>query len=303
MTEQSLLIVGGIFVLTVVAFFVSRLLFERARATEPAEADGRPARDVDMDKAFEDLVQHSGTGWSVGQALILFVMTGLVVAAALFFWSQNEFTLPVGLALGAAGLLLALWMMRARRRRIFQSQLPDAFYFMARSLRAGLSLEQTINRAGDQLDEPLAGELRRCAHQINLGLHPHLALQNTARRIAVPDFDIFVATVGLYYHSGGNLALLLDRLAASTRDRINFLGYFRSATALGRIAGIFIASAVPILLIVYAFWQPDTTAQGFQYDPGHIIYQTAAGQQLLIIAVILEIIGIIWFLYLLRVDY
>ncbi len=72
-----------------------------------------------------------------------------------------------------------------------------------------------------------------------------------ADRVRLPDFKIFVSTVGLSYQSGGNLALLLDRLAVAARDRIQFLGYFRAATALGRTAGIVLGLAMPVLVIAY----------------------------------------------------
>ena len=101
----------------------------------------------------------------------------------------------------------------------------------------------------------------------------------------------------------GMIELVTGRMVINPQRLSWSVGEARVRGAVFAIAGVFIASAVPILLIVYALWQPDTGPQGFQYDPGRIIYQTAAGQQLLAIAVILEIIGIIWFLYLLRVDY
>ena len=148
-------------------------------------------------------------------------------------------------------------------------------------------------RAGDQLDEPLAAEFRRCSGQIHLGLHPHKALQSTAQRIRLSDFDVFVSTVGLYYQAGGNLALLLDRLAASTRDRIQFLGYFRAATVLARIAGLILAPRSPSSLSPTRSSSPNTRATFSRPPPA----------QLLATAIILEIVGVLWFIFLLRVDY
>jgi tight adherence protein B len=302
-SDQAFVIAVVIFLASVAIFFVARFLLDRGtdRSLALVSSDGDrddaaapPDLAARVDRSFHGLVYHSGLGLSMGQTLWFIAMTAGALAALLYFWSGEEGAAVVGLALGLGLALLVFWILQARRRRLFQGQLPDAFYFLARSLRAGLSLEQALTRAGEQLDEPLAGEFRRCARQIQLGLHPQRALRNMAARLDLADFDIFVSTVGLYYHGGGNLALLLDRLAASARDRVQFLGYFRAATALGRAAGFVLAAAVPVIVIAYALLRPEHVG---------VLFDTTAGWQILGIAALLEIIGVIWFLFLLRVEY
>jgi tight adherence protein B len=306
--DQNIIVLAAIVFFASAVFFVARRLLDRDQARLERRLafpdDGYkpgslvPATSPDwaerLDRSFGGLVHRTGLGLSPAQTLSLFALTAGALAVLLFFWRGEEWAAALGLVLGIILAFLFLWVLERRRRRLIQSQLPDAFYFMARSLRAGLSLEQTLTRAGEQLEDPLAAEFRRCASQIQLGLHPHQALLITANRLALSDFDVFAATVGLYYRSGGNLALLLDRLAASTRDRIQFLGYFRAATALARAAGFFLAAAVPALVIAYAAWQPEHVG---------MLFHSAAGWQILGIAALLELAGIVWFLYLLRVDY
>ena len=311
MIIQDALIIGAILFLAGIAFVVARRLLERSLAPPSRslavqlEKDATitwpnrpqaPTPDLEerMDKSFEGMVQESGLGFNPGQVLGLCILTGISMAALLFFWSEDELAGAAGLALGVFIPLLVVAFYQRRRRNLLFSQLPDAFFFLARSLRAGLALEQGLTRAGEQLEEPLAGEFRRVASQIQLGLHPQKALQNMADRLRLPDFNVFVSTVSLAYQSGGNLALLLDRLAAATRDRIQFLGYFRAATALGRTAGFVLGAAVPALVIAYAILEPDHARD---------LFRTADGLQLLAIATVLEIIGVAWCFYLLRVDY
>jgi Flp pilus assembly protein TadB len=88
--------------------------------------------------------------------------------------------------------------------------------------------------------------------------------------------------------------LLLDRVAAATRDRNQFRGQFQASTALGRATGFFISLAAPVLLLVYFFLQPDYLIKFAQYP---------AGLAALIVAGALQVIGAVWILYLLRVDY
>jgi tight adherence protein B len=185
-------------------------------------------------------------------------------------------------------------MLQARQRRLLQNQLPDTFYLLARSLRAGLSLEQAIKLAGEEGPRPLAEEFRRASAQIQLGLSVPAALQLAAKRLQLFDFNALVATVSMYQSTGGNLALLLDRLAAATRDRNQFRNHFLAATALGRVTAIALALGAPLLALAYALWQP-TFALPF--------FQSSAGLITLVIALGLELLGAFWLYRLLRFDY
>jgi tight adherence protein B len=130
--------------------------------------------------------------------------------------------------------------------------------------------------------------------KIKLGLSVPAALRGMARRVDLPDFNIFVTAVTLHRTVGGNLTHLLDRVATSTRDRNTFRGYVRAATALSRITGFAIAAAAPLLFFGYLFWQPNFIAT---------FTQSQAGMRALWIALGLELIGAAWMYYLLRIDY
>jgi tight adherence protein B len=175
-----------------------------------------------------------------------------------------------------------------------QEQMPDVFFSLARSMRAGLSLEQALTQVGNLHLKPLSDEIRRCAEQLSLGLSVPAALQLAAQRIQLPDFNVFASVVSLHRSIGGNLGLMLDRLATSTRDRNLYLGYFRSTTILGRITAIVIGLAVPLIFLYYALFQPDYIQRFFE---------TGAGVTALIVAAVLEAIGVVWLYFLMKVDY
>jgi len=115
-----------------------------------------------------------------------------------------------------------------------------------------------------------------------------------AERVRLTDLNIFVSVVTLHRQVGGNLALLLDRVAAHTRDRNLFRGQFKAATALGRATGLFISAAAPALLVVYGVLQPEYLVK-FARNP--------SGMAALGVAALLQVVGALWIFYLLRVDY
>ena len=85
------------------------------------------------------------------------------------------------------------------------------------------------------------------------------------------DYLAFVSAVALYQTTGGELAMVLDRLASGARDRNQFRRQFFASTARGRVTAIIIGAAVPLLLLVYAMQEPERSQgpQGVRYrqDP------------------------------------
>jgi tight adherence protein B len=247
-----------------------------------------------IDQGFIGMVERSGLGLSPDQALGVMCLVGVTLATILYLWREELWLLAVGLIVGMAVPLGWFLFLQARWRRQLQDQLPDAFFLLARSLRAGLNLDQALALLASEGLPPLSDEIRRCVEKINLGLAVPTALQMAARRIQLTDFNVFVSVVTLHRTTGGNLPLLMDRLAASTRDRNQYIGYFRSATALGRVTAIAIGSAVPIIFLGYAFFEPTYFGRFFESSAGVIALCIAFG---------LEIIGAIWLYLLLRVEY
>lgn len=247
-----------------------------------------------MDTAFNSMIQHTGMDVEPAQALALIALVAVALCAVLFFWRGELWLSVLGLIVGGGGTLIVFLVLQSRYRRQLSEQLPDAYYLLARSLRAGLSLEQAIALTGEQGAKPLATEFQRCAAQLQLGLAVPAALELVGRRMHMLDFDVFATTVSLHYTMGGNLAMLLDRLAASTRDRNHFRGYFRTATALSRVTAIAIGAMTPALLLYYAIFPPE-----------HVLafFQSSSGWTALAVAGVLQLIGVVWMYRLLRVQY
>jgi tight adherence protein B len=173
--------------------------------------------------------------------------------------------------------------------------MPEGLYLLARSLRAGLSLEQALVTIRPYCPRPLSEVFGRVADQVELGLSPQEALQRTAAALRLPDFEALAALVSLHRRVGGNLPAVLDRLAAGSRDRSQFRGYYRAQTALARLSAAFIALAPPVIALAYYLDQPDLFLNFFR---------TPLGLGLFGLVLVLEVVGIFWSMFLVRrVDY
>jgi tight adherence protein B len=260
----------------------------------PNLSPDKPTMRDRFDLAFDSMIQRTGLELSSAEALGLISFLAVVLAASLVLWRGQLWLGLVGIGLGVFLPLAVFWLMQARYRQQLQAQLPDAFYMLARALRAGLSLEQAMEVVGEQGTKPLGQEFKRCTAYLKLGLTVPAALQLMADRVRLLDFNAFVSAVSFQRTTGGNLAVILDRLAASTRDRNQFRGYLFAATAQARASAIFLACAGPALLLGYAIWQP-AHVQTF--------FSTTTGWMVLAGALTLELLASIWLYNILRIDY
>jgi tight adherence protein B len=246
-----------------------------------------------FDRDFNQLLVNSGTDVGADKTVAWIMLCAVGAGIGMYLWRSEPWMALLGFIIGLAIPTSWLFLVANRRRRLIQQQMPDAIFLLSRSLRSGLAVEQGIQMLAEEGDNPLAEELQRVSDQVKLGLTVPVALQNASQRIGVIDFTIFASIMSLHRGTGGQLPLLLDRLAAGVRDRAQYHGQFRAQTALGRITAIALGVAVPFIFLWYVLFQPETV-QIFLNAPG--------GISMLVTAFGLEIIGVIWLHQLLKTD-
>jgi tight adherence protein B len=256
----------------------------------------RPPRSVgdSLDRWFERVVGRSEAAMSGSLAASYLLLVGVVAGTGVWLWNQRvELAIASGMAAMAA-LLGFYWFMHWRWGRRVQEQLPDTFHLMSRSLRAGLTVDQSVKLIADQGEKPLSAEFKRTGEHLDLGMPVPAAFRMTADRIGLPDFGLLATLIAMHRETGGNLALLVDRLAQTVRSRNQFRGQVAAVTALGRLSGLCIALAAPAFMIFYYMIYPDYLTR---------LTESQQGMTALLIAVTLEVVGVAWLLWLLRVDY
>jgi tight adherence protein B len=245
------------------------------------------------------LIERTGLELDPMMALAIVILCGTLLGGGVFLWRidiEPWLGVPAFFLGAAVPVAFFLWR-QGRWRRIQQAQLPDALFLLARSLRAGRSLEQAIQLVGEQGAPPLAREFSRMYRQIDLGIPMDRVVRGTAERLDFVDFNVFASVLGLHRGTGGNLPLLLDRLAITTRDRNQFEGQYRAATVLGRTSALFIAGMVCLILIYFFFFQRDWALRFFDTSEGYV------GLALFCTAIGLEVGGLALMYFLLRYDY
>jgi tight adherence protein B len=238
-----------------------------------------------MARDLELLLYQAGLNWRVGTLILMMMVTGALVFLACAVLLHRPL---VGLV---AGLVLAFipywWVNGKKNKRMhqFSEQLPDALDLMTSALRAGLSFPAALQLVAQESPEPLAQEFAVTFDEQNLGLDIKEALVNLTERVESIDLRFFVTAVIIQRETGGNLAEIMESIGRIIRERFKILGDVRARTAHGRMTGL-ILSVLPAALGMIIFLIAPEYMITFFRDP--------AGQYMLILCAILQIVGFLW---------
>ncbi len=264
------------------------------RVPRLSEHGGREGPIAAFDRWFIQLLRESGLGWDATSASLLLILSGLLLGGALFLWGEHP--LPAGWGLIVGALLPLGYVIHRRRKRFkrLQDQLPAALDMMARGVRAGQSLDQAFALLGGHSPEPLATEFRYGARQLEMGLGMPAVMRSFLSRVRLDDVRIFATTLAVHRETGGNVALALERLAAVVRDRLSYRRQLRVATGAGRISAILVGTVAPLVFLFFFVFRPEYL---------QAMLSSPMGQSMFVLAVLLEIVGLIWTARLLRPTY
>jgi tight adherence protein C len=105
------------------------------------------------------------------------------------------------------------------RKKSVQRELPNFLDMVATSVEAGTALSQSLNIAMDAVSGPLHKELELVNDDIRLGRSRGEALAAMAHRVREPDLTTCVTAIVQAEKLGGNIANVLNALAAEARER------------------------------------------------------------------------------------
>jgi tight adherence protein B len=235
---------------------------------------------------------------AVRMSVSVFLLASACLALASFLLGNAiGGTLIAGAILApVGGSLPYLYVRRARTKRVrkFEEQFPEAIDLVARALRAGHALPTGLGMVADELKAPVGTEFRILYDEQNFGLTLPDAMRNFARRVPVLDAKFFVTAVLTQRETGGNLAEVLDNLGAVIRDRFKVKRQVRVLSAHGRITGWVLAALPPTLAVAT-----------FVLNPNHLglLYKDPLGRQMIVVAIVLQIVGTLIIRKLVDVEY
>jgi len=227
-----------------------------------------------LNSKFDLLLLQSGLEVSGGMFLALCLLCGVLCGGVALVAQENMLTTALGFAAGAVFPLGMALAARARRQKQMMNQLPEMVDELARAAGTGKSIE-----------------LRLCASKLELGVSMRAALEDLPRRTGLVTLNVFSMALAVHVNSGGDLVSVLERLSKTVRDRIMYLGRLRAMTAASRATAILMVVLPPGILAFFLFRDPEYFTK---------LFSASWGRGMTLVAMALDIVGIIWVLRILK---
>lgn len=185
--------------------------------------------------------------WTVSEYLTLSAVS--VGVLFLLAWILTRQIVLAGMAGIVGWSLPGLWVRQRQDKRLsgFNDQLPNVLTLLVGTLRSGYGMTAALDTVAQQMPPPVSEEFGRVVREISLGLPAIQALRNLVRRVRSDDLDLVVTAVAIQYEVGGNLAIILETISETIRERVRLKSQLRTLTVQHRMTRS-ILTALPFIL-------------------------------------------------------
>jgi len=262
-----------------------------AHAHDPAQGHGpgdpRPAassaRTPSMVPGWDALLLNAGVSPNMRFYVLLLVPAVFLLVLTLGF--AGPLSAVVALVLFVVLVYFRLWALGQRRLRKMAGQLPVFLDSLVRLVAIGSSLGSAFQSAVPSAEEPLRNVLERAAQLNRAGMDLDAALRQVAKAYGFSPLFLVASVVGIGLRFGGRSDLVLDRMANFMRD----LDYARQelvALSSETRMSAWILGLMPLGVACFIVVFNNDMFMGMWRDP--------TGQQMLLGAVALQLLGSFW---------
>jgi tight adherence protein B len=243
---------------------------------------------------FQRLIDRSGLELTVATLLLMVLCAGAVAYLAVLYVSHFVIAAAV---IAVACAYIPIWFvnhMAKRRVYKFEEQFPEAIDLLSRALKAGHAFTTGLSMVAEEMPDPVGTEFRLAYDRQNFGMPMPEALKSLGERVPLLDARFFVTAVLTQREAGGNLAEVLDNLAAVIRERFKVKRQIRVITAHARITGWVLALLPPSLGVVLTLLSPEHMS---------LLWTDPTGIKMTVVALVLQIVGTLIIRKLVDVEY
>jgi tight adherence protein B len=174
-------------------------------------------------------------------------------------------------------------VMRQRRMRRFEEQLPDALMMLAGGMRAGGGLVGAMSQMVAEAPAPLSQEFTLLLREQRLGVTLDQSLTGLSRRMPTQTTVLVVSAIRIAAETGGGLAETLERTAQTIRSRLQMEGKIRALTAQGKLQA-WVVGLLPVgLALVLNKLEPAAM---------ELLWHSTVGWGVLAVLFVLEAMGV-----------
>lgn len=222
-------------------------------------------------RKLEQKLERSGLPLTP-EEFVLFRWIFVLLCAGLLFFISGQLLFAV-LGAGIGYVLPNLWLYKKQRERLqkLNEALPDLIAALIGSLRAGFSLPQALQTASEELESPMREELSSVLREMQFGAPIEEVLHDLQERMPSEDLDLMIQAIVIQRQVGGNLAVILEKIVETIRERMRIQRQITTLTAQGKLSGMIIGALPVVLGIVIYFIEPDYIGTLFTHPLGLVM--------------------------------
>jgi len=171
------------------------------------------------------------------------------------------------------------------RRKKFSNQILDIIMTINSCLKAGSSLLQACEVIAEELPPPACEEFSLVVKETRVGLSLEEALIRLNERLGkIKELEMLINSLLIARETGGDVIKVLNRLAITIRDNRKLKDMVNTLTLQGRLQGL-IMSILPFFFVAWVLM--------FNKHHFDIMFESSLGRMLLMLALVLQVIGMI----------
>ena len=230
----------------------------------------------EMDKTFYDKSPKS--------IVMLYFILPLIFGAGGIIFLKSRIFMILGIFIGVAIPGLIMKMRYRLRIRKFNDQLLDAISMLSSCIKGGLSLLQGFEVLVEEMPVPMNQELGLVVRENMMGIPLEECLNRLNKRMNLDELGLVVNALLVARETGGELPKVFSRLTVTIRDNRKLKESIKTLTLQGRMQGA-IMSLLPFAFVTWVL-----SVNKHHFD---IMFESDIGRMLLIVAVILQAVGMI----------
>ncbi len=235
-------------------------------------SDGNEAKKKDK-TTIRELMQQAGidaplSRYWIASGIFAVVVWLLLTLLTHWVWIARAF-LFFAAFLGVPKLFLK-WK-RKRRQKKFLKEFSDALDAMARLLQAGMPMSEAVAMASREFEGPLKEEMLRIYENQKIGVPIGEAALMTARRIPLPEVQMFATALQIQSETGSSLSEVLYNLSNVIRSRFRLRRKVQALSSEAKSSAAIIGALPVVVILGLYFARPDYIGVLFTNPTGKIM--------------------------------
>lgn len=244
-----------------------------------------PDEDDKKGKSLAISLMQSGLTLTTKQYWIYSTIFAILMTVIVFALGKGIFIVFMTAIISFFGIpKLVLKRIIKSRQKKFLAELADALEAMTRLLRAGMPVSEAIKMVAREFTGPIGDEMGRIFDQQKIGVSLPDAVLDCARRMPLPEVQMFATAVAIQAQTGSSLSEILEGLAKVIRARFRLRRKVQALSSEAKSSAMIIGSLPIFVATAMYFINPDYIG---------VLFDTPTGKFLLCCAIFWMSMGIL----------